>query len=720
MELLSVKCPSCASTTAVDPSRAQAPCQYCGMILSIAKPQLEEEAADTFMNLSQVEQQYFNDEIQADDVLTAYAEIEVAEEANANYWLARARFFAKGVLKEFEAGRVSKERRSEIVEQYVFWMDQAIANYAGIAFELKVEKEKTIGDINNAFGVPKRREVAEEETDSYRQVVSMDEDELDDDELEDATAAKKKKRNIIIAAIGGVLLLLLGLLLLRSCGNHNDDDQVEYYEAFLELSYMLELFNDDARASILDLNIDFGEQNADAATLRVAAPATANLDMITFHFDEEDQLSQLSVTSATYFNGFAASEGFATNLTQHLVTNFAEEFELDNDILSFITDEFAVVITLRSERFNISIVRADDEDGLTPEQQETWDLIESRIRAGYNSWADLVDWAAGQDIAFSVGDAGERPIDAILLLINEYGVLGNYTHATPEIGWTDDPHEVVLVLHFDGLTYNDAVAELSSLNQNSNRELDSWLDSNGLSRLESHFAEVEIVNFEYEGGLMTGMPEVVEFVNWEIVFFDRFMPEGQGQMRIMRVYRILEIEEETEETEETEEDQETEETEEPIPSGPRTLSSGEVWVVGEDILQMRYTITAEGGSGDFLVRRGDALVLNEIIGSAGVSSVTTYLVNGDVIEISGANARLNPVSGRNLSRNLGAGHWIVGTDIEAGDFEATAPSGSGSLIVFRGGNPVTNVMLDGNTSASVNLVNGDIVSISGLDRVNFE
>jgi len=726
MELLSIKCPSCTAITAVNPSRAQALCQYCGTILETEKPRsvgLTNSSEDGvgFVALRRVEEQYFNNEKQFKDVLAAYTEMELAEARNANYWLARARFYAKGSLKEFEEGRVSEDHRSEIVDQYILWMETAIAKHSGIAFELKVEKEKTIGDINNALGGKKRKEEAEANLENdYQQVVMMDddEDELDDDELEENTA-KSKKFKIIITIVGVVLLLLIGFLLLRSCGNNAEDEyNVEYYEEFLELSYVLDLFNDDAtRSDILDLSVDFGDQDTDNPTLRVTAPEVADLNSIVFHFDEDDILTQLLITNAEYFNGFAANEGFADDLTQHIEANFAEELELEDDVLSFEIDEFVVVLTLRSDQFSINVSRAGNE--LTAEQQEIWDLIEARIEEGYDSWADLIAWADEQDIPFLVGEDGERPIDAILSLINDYGLVGDYTYATPKLDLTLDPFEVVLFLHFENLTYNETIAELSSLNRNSGRELSSWLTNGGLERLELHFEDVEILVFDDEGELITEMPEVVEFVNWELEFFDRFMPMGEGSIRIERIYRILEVEmpEEEEEEEEEEEDEEEE------PSGPTTLDSGD-WVVGVDIPQGRYTITGDG-SGNFFVWRGDSLILNEVLGGAGVGSITTYLLNGDEIEISGVrNVRFNPVANRTLSRTLGAGNWVVGVDIEEGDFEATAPSGSGSLIIWRGGTLRTNEVLDdgtfGEERVSVSLANGDIITISGLERVNFE
>jgi len=167
------------------------------------------------------------------------------------------------------------------------------------------------------------------------------------------------------------------------------------------------------------------------------------------------------------------------------------------------------------------------------------------------------------------------------------------------------------------------------------------------------------------------------------------------------------------------------EIEEPEPLEPVSLFAGE-WEGGTDVPAGRWVITGTG-SGNFVIWRGTDLRTNEILGEGrfGVASITTDIADGDEISISGLNnVTFTPVTERSPSTSLSAGHWVVGEDIEAGAFDATTPSGSGNFVIWRGNSLRTNEILgDGSFGVErvrVNLANGDRISISGLDRVDFE
>jgi len=168
-----------------------------------------------------------------------------------------------------------------------------------------------------------------------------------------------------------------------------------------------------------------------------------------------------------------------------------------------------------------------------------------------------------------------------------------------------------------------------------------------------------------------------------------------------------------------------EEEEEETPLEPVDLFTGE-WEGGADVPVGRWVITGTG-SGNFTIWRGTNLHVNEILGGGGfgVTSITTDIVDGDEIGISGLNSvTFTPVIERTTSNVLSTGHWVVGEDIEAGSFDATTPSGSGNFVIWRGNSLRTNEIL-GNGSfgierVRVNLANGDRISISGLERVYFE
>ena len=62
----------------------------------------------------------------------------------------------------------------------------------------------------------------------------------------------------------------------------------------------------------------------------------------------------------------------------------------------------------------------------------------------------------------------------------------------------------------------------------------------------------------------------------------------------------------------------------------------------------------------------------------------------------------------------------MGIDIEAGQFNAIAPTGTGDLIIWRGNSLITHETLEAQTNVSVNLVDGDIITISRLESVDFD
>jgi len=720
-------------------------CQYCGAVLEIGNSNLRgssegrgngSDGEALVAAVKQVEAQYFCGVKRFEDVVSAYNEVELAAGNYADFWLDRARFYAKGNLKEFTEGRVSAGRRLAVIDQYVFWMDKGISLYSGNTTPLKMEKEKTIGEINNAFEGRKRR--AEERIANLeakrleearakaeeQSMVNHDALRLEEakekakmaaalDEMEDA-AAKKKKRGIIVAVVVGIVALLL-ILLLRACGSNNDEyPDVSDYEEFLALSYVLDLINDDwTRSDVFELGIDFGDQDPeDSGAVRVVAPGVADLDTITFHFDQDDVLIRVVIGGASYFNNFDASNG----LDYGIASGFdAEEIEIDEDVLSFLVDELLVGVTLRTNSFNID-VSPNIGDELTAEQRAIWDLIEERIEEGYDSWSELISWAEENDIPFSLHDGGAPPIEAIQSLMDQYGLDGDYVNATPGLGSEDDPDEVLLLLHFENLTYNETIAELYNLNRNSGRELHSWLDNDGRTRLETQFETVEIIDMDDTGQLITEAPEVFEFVRWDVEFFDIFTPPGEGRVTIERVYRILDVARD-------DEDEDDDDDEDDNNDWVTTLHPG-IWTVGSDLQQGRYQITGDSG-GSIVIWRGPTVLISESLGTGGLGSITTYLMDGDIIDITDVNnVNFEFVVDRSFSSSLGAGNWVVGTDIAPGRYYATTPVGTGQLIIWRGNDVVVNEILGDNAfgveRVRVDVFEGDVITITGVDRVDFQ
>ncbi len=105
--------------------------------------------------------------------------------------------------------------------------------------------------------------------------------------------------------------------------------------------------------------------------------------------------------------------------------------------------------------------------------------------------------------------------------------------------------------------------------------------------------------------------------------------------------------------------------------------------------------------------------------------MTTDIKAGDAIEIMGLDG-VQFTSVKNvLSNTLQAGNWTVGKDIAAGRYKITTTSGSGNLFVYRGSSLLVNEILASKkqdyavTSVTTTLKNGDLINISGLNKVFF-
>jgi len=159
-----------------------------------------------------------------------------------------------------------------------------------------------------------------------------------------------------------------------------------------------------------------------------------------------------------------------------------------------------------------------------------------------------------------------------------------------------------------------------------------------------------------------------------------------------------------------------------------TLFSG-TFTVGQDIPAGRYVVTSGDGSGNFIVHNvDDRLHVNEILSEPGstrrgLPSVTADFGYGYQIRISGINEVIFTPAQRSSTTTLTTGHWVVGTDVPAGTFDAVPYSnGSGNFIVHHAnGRLAYNEILGGNRTqrVRVNLQTGQTIRISGLEYVEF-
>lgn len=155
------------------------------------------------------------------------------------------------------------------------------------------------------------------------------------------------------------------------------------------------------------------------------------------------------------------------------------------------------------------------------------------------------------------------------------------------------------------------------------------------------------------------------------------------------------------------------------------LSTG-TFEVGNDILQGRYVCTGDS-TGNFIVYDKSGMpTVNEILGKEdmGVSNVTINLKEGQKIDIKSIkNVTFTPAETK-LSKDLSAGEWEVGLDIEPGKYIAKVEKGQGNFIVYSGDLPKVNEILDANgdlgvSNVTLELKKGDVIRISSLEKVSF-
>jgi len=146
-------------------------------------------------------------------------------------------------------------------------------------------------------------------------------------------------------------------------------------------------------------------------------------------------------------------------------------------------------------------------------------LIENRIAEGFDAWGELVIWAEELDIPYRILVDEYVPDLFLLNRIETYGLVGDFTHAGPIVFRSTlyDSDEVYLGLHFNNLTYNEAIATLSNIDEFDKIILMEWLDAGGYERLQEHIADVIIQRLDEEGNELDESVEA-EFVSWHFEF----------------------------------------------------------------------------------------------------------------------------------------------------------------------------------------------------------
>ncbi len=161
-------------------------------------------------------------------------------------------------------------------------------------------------------------------------------------------------------------------------------------------------------------------------------------------------------------------------------------------------------------------------------------------------------------------------------------------------------------------------------------------------------------------------------------------------------------------------------------SAKRTTLNTGTFMVGTDIPEGRYVITADGSGNLFIYDSTGLPYINEILGGEdlGVKSVTTDISEGDKIEISGIDkVTFTPAKTKLAKDTLSTGNWVVGIDIAAGRYDASSQDNGNFFVYDKSGFPVVNEILGGGDlgveKVTVNLEDGFSITISGMNEVKF-
>jgi hypothetical protein len=161
-----------------------------------------------------------------------------------------------------------------------------------------------------------------------------------------------------------------------------------------------------------------------------------------------------------------------------------------------------------------------------------------------------------------------------------------------------------------------------------------------------------------------------------------------------------------------------------------TIGAG-TFTGGKDVAVGLYDVTTvPGASGNFMVSGANSY--NEILGAdsiGGVSQIRVKIGDGDKIEISGLNeVTFTPVTAAyvtdHAATTLYAGTFIVGQDVVAGRYTVTPAKGESGNFMVSGANSYNEILGDSTfpgrvSSLTVNLSEGDVISISGMNQVTF-
>ena len=219
---------------------------------------------------------------------------------------------------------------------------------------------------------------------------------------------------------------------------------------------------------------------------------------------------------------------------------FASSSIIVLEVIQERAEERRIIAEEEAEIQRVEEERLAEEQRLLDEAQVVLDLITARVAEGYDDWPELMQWSIDNDIEFEWHVNNEPLPDEVFSLVDLYGLVGQYIEATAYLNSALGEKEPTLILHFESITHNKAIQELSALNKNSEEALNDWLESTGLEMLEEYFAIAEINDFDLNGDpLATELEFGKSFSHWDFQF-DLFASAENATVYIERKYEVAE------------------------------------------------------------------------------------------------------------------------------------------------------------------------------------
>ena len=154
-ETIVIECPRCKGRVQINRSCEKITCIYCHAEMQIKQPNMDVATANREYEVkmaiaSRFEELYFIGGKTFDQVKSAYDDVGEAGAKRAEYWLAKARFYAKGMSNELSNGEIELSDENMVIDQYTELMDTAL-KHGGVKAEIEVEKKETIAKISETF-----------------------------------------------------------------------------------------------------------------------------------------------------------------------------------------------------------------------------------------------------------------------------------------------------------------------------------------------------------------------------------------------------------------------------------------------------------------------------------------------------------------------------------------------------------------------------------------